>query len=499
MPNIFALLVLYSWPLLVFFMYSRLPVQRAFIWSILLGYLFMPPASAAFDLPGLPEFSKLEIAAVSSALMAIAFHGTSIIKLPKNPIILLLIFAYVTAPVFTVLTNLEDMQLGRLVISGLNFIEIPALVINQAIFLIPFLMAYSLLSDFDHLTDVLMAFVIGLMAYSILILFEVRFSPQLNIWVYGFFQHSFAQMIRGDGFRPIVFLYHALWIGFFTVMGVVATVALYKNRQHSTSAPFLFAPETIFARFFRNDPRLVYLFMGLFFLFVLVVSKSMGPILFGFSLAAVLLFTRPKLQVVSAFVLTLLVLSYPLLREYEIFPTELLIGAAESASSDRGSSLAFRFFNEEILLERAVEKPWFGWGAGSRNLILDPLSGRLLSIPDGAWIITLGIYGAFGFIAEMGLILMPVFAAFYWRNVTDPKVISPYVPAFSLLLTANAVDMLPNATLTPLTMLLSGAIWRHLEGIPERLKIIARQNPAPLFGGTILPYDPASQDKRTIL
>ena len=99
----------------------------------------------------------------------------------------------------------------------------------------------------------------------------------------------------------------------------------------------------------------------------------------------------------------------------------------------------------------------------------------------------------------MGLILMPVFAAFYWRNVTDPKVISPYVPAFALLLTANAVDMLPNATLTPLTMLLSGAIWRHLEGIPERLKTIARQNPAPLFGGTILPYDPASQDKRTIL
>lgn len=499
MPNIFALLVLYSWPLLVFFMYSRLSVQRAFIWSILLGYLFMPPASAAFDLPGLPEFTKLEIAAVSSAVMAIAFHGPGIFRIPRNPIIILLGLAYVTAPIFTVLTNLEDVFFGRIVLSGLNLIEIPSLVINQAIFLLPFLMAYSLLSDFDHLSDVLMAIVIGLMAYSILILFEVRFSPQLNTWVYGFFQHTFSQMVRGSGFRPIVFLYHALWVGFFTVMGVVAAIALFKNRDHKTTTPFLFTPETMFVRFFRNDPRLVYLMLGLFFLFVLVASKSMGPILFGFGLATILLLTKPKLQIISAFTLTVIVLAYPILREYSFFPTELLVGAAETASSDRGNSLAFRFLNEDILLDRATEKLWFGWGAGARHLVLDPLSGRLLTIPDGHWIITLGVYGVFGFIAEMGLILMPVFAAFYWRNVTDPKVISPYVPAFALLLAANAVDMLPNATLTPLTMLLAGAIWRHLEGVPERLKTVSRLNPNPLFGGTILPYDPSTSGKRTIL
>ena len=499
MPNIFAFLVLYSWPLLVFFMYSRLPVQRAFIWSILLGYLFMPPASAAFDLPGLPEFSKIEIAAVSSFVMALAFHGFSILKLPKNPVILLLGFAYITSPIFTVLTNPDDVVFGRIVLSGLNYIEIPALVIAQTISLIPFLMAYSLLSKFDHLSDILMAIVIGLMAYSILILFEVRISPQLNIWTYGFFQHSFLQMIRGSGFRPIVFLYHALWVGFFTVMGVVAAVALFKNSTHKTSSPFIFAPEYMFRRFFKHDPRIVYLFMGLFFLFVLIVSKSVGPILIGFSLSGMLLLSKPKLQVISAFAIALIVLSYPVLREYELFPAELLVGAAESASADRGGSLAFRFLNEDILLDRASERRWFGWGAGARHLILDPISGRLLAIPDGQWIITLGIYGVFGFVSEMGLILAPAIAAFRWRNVTDPKVISPYVPAFAMLLSANAVDMLPNATLTPLTFLMAGAIWRHLEGVPERLKTAERANPSPLFGGTVLPYDPTSSGKRTIL
>lgn len=90
MPNIFAYLVLYGWPLVAFLMYWKLPLHRAFIWSILIGYLFMPPASAAFDLPALPEFTKLEIAAVSSFVMAVAFHGVSFIRIPKSPVLLTL-------------------------------------------------------------------------------------------------------------------------------------------------------------------------------------------------------------------------------------------------------------------------------------------------------------------------------------------------------------------------------------------------------------------------
>lgn len=499
MPNIFAYIVLYGWPLVVFLMYWKLPVQRAFIWSILIGYLFMPPASAAFDLPALPEFTKLEIASVSSFLMAVAFHGFSFLRIPKSPLLFALIAGYLLAPVFTVLTNSEDVVYGLFTLDGLSLEDIPRLVFYRIFYLFPLIMAYSLFSDFEHLTDFLYALVIGLMAYSLLILLEVRISPQMNIWIYGFFQHSFSQMIRGDGFRSIVFLYHALWVGFFTVMGLVAAVALYKNKACKPSAPFLFAPETIFRRFFREDPRAVYFALTIYFLVVLVLSKSMGPMLFGFSLTATLLVIRPRFQLMIAAVIGALVLSYPLLRGFNLVPVEFLLSLTEAASSDRAGSLGFRLENELVLFERAMEKIWFGWGEGARHLILSPRSGRLLAIPDGEWVIVIGAYGAFGFVTHLGLILFPLFIAVKWRNIDDPSIISPLVPAYALVLAANAVDLIPNATMTHLTFIMAGALWRHLEGVPERLKARVAPQAEQLFGGVILPYNPLQSGKRTIL
>ena len=42
----------------------------------------------------------------------------------------------------------------------------------------------------------------------------------------GYFQHSFEQMMRAGGFRPIVFLYHGLWVAFLTATAVLAAFTL---------------------------------------------------------------------------------------------------------------------------------------------------------------------------------------------------------------------------------------------------------------------------------
>ena len=73
-----------------------------------------------------------------------------------------------------------------------------------------------------------MALVVAGLAYSVPMLIEVRLSPQINIWVYGFFQHNFDQMMRYGGFRPIVFLPHGLWVAFFALMALVAAVGLWR-------------------------------------------------------------------------------------------------------------------------------------------------------------------------------------------------------------------------------------------------------------------------------
>lgn len=503
MPNLFALLVLYSWPVLAFLLYRYLPVQRAFIWSIMLGYLFMPPASAAFNLPALPEFSKIEIAAVSSFVMAIAFHGVKILKFPRHPLMIAVVLIYLSAPIFTTLTNADPVVFGEFVASGFAVTEIPALVFERLFYMFPFLLAYSLLSTPKYLQDMLIALVIGAVIYSAPIMFEARISPQLNQWVYGFFQHAWDQMIRGGGFRSIVFLYHPLWVGMFTLMGTVAATALYLHGTRPERS-FAMEPSFVLRRFASQNPNYVYGYITVFMFVVLVISKSLGPILLSVTVVATLLMLSRIAQLWVAFLAAVVVLVYPVLQGFEVFPNNALVGAAQLASGDRAISLAFRFTNEDLLLGRAMERAFFGWGENARHLFLDPFDGRILTIPDGQWVITLGAYGIFGFIGEIGVLLLPIFFAFQYRRISDPTVLSPFVPAYVLILAANSVDLLPNATLTPLSMMLAGAVWRHLETVPERqrnarVQSIQEEQPAPLFGGTVLPYAAAKQKQRTIL
>ena len=60
------------------------------------------------------------------------------------------------------------------------------------------------------------------------------------------------------------------------------------------------------------------------------------------------------------------------------------------------------------MLAHAAEKPLFGWGGYGRNHVYDMATGRMLTIADGAWIISLGIYGWVGYIAEFGLLALPL-------------------------------------------------------------------------------------------
>jgi hypothetical protein len=66
--------------------------------------------------------------------------------------------------------------------------------------------------------------VVGGLLYLPLCLFEMQMSPRLHSIVYGYHQHSFGQHIRGDGYRPKVFMQHglatALWMATASLVGV---------------------------------------------------------------------------------------------------------------------------------------------------------------------------------------------------------------------------------------------------------------------------------------
>lgn len=443
MPNILAYLALALWPLVVVVLFRRLSLERALIWSILGGYLLLPPV-AAIDLPAVPSLDKMSIPALSAYLVVVFLLRVPVPLIPQSRIGQVLLAVFVFAPFGTILTNPEAIAVAQHhALPGLRLYDAISIIALQAFVILTFALARSLLATAAALREILIALVVAGMAYSLPMLVEIRLSPQINVWIYGFFQHSFEQMVRQGGFRPIVFLQHGLWVAFFAMTAVLAAVSLVRSADDSSRGRLMFAAIWLFA--------------------VLVLCKSIGALVYGLALVPLVFFAGQRVLFHLAVLMAILALSYPVLRSAGHIPTEDLIRIATGFSPDRAQSLEYRFTNEAALLDHAFRKPWFGWGGYERNLLHDPFTGRVATIADGRWVIVLGMFGWAGYIGEFGLLALPLFLLWWERRARAAVRLAAPLGALAVIHGVNMVDMLPNATLTPLTWLIAGALLGHAE------------------------------------
>lgn len=440
MPNAFAYLMLLIWPVVCAVLMRRLPLERGLIWSLLAGYLLLPPI-AAFDLPLVPALDKYSIPNVAVLTVLIFGMKQRVGLWPKTGAIRILIVLFVAGVVPTVLTNSEPLIFEQASLPGLSLRDLFSVVTNQLIILIPFLVGRQILASETGLRELLLAFVIGGLVYSLPALIEIRLSPQINTWVYGFFQHRFDQVIRQGGFRPMVFLPHGLWLAFFMMTTIVSAAALAR-----------WSPPT-------QRPKLMAA-CG-YLLLVLFLSKSLAAWVFALALTPLVLLAPVRLQMQVAVTIGTIAVLYPVLRNAGWVPLDAILAQADAIDHDRAQSLAYRFNNETLLLERAQDKTWFGWGGWGRNLLRDPIFGEILTIPDGRWIIVFGTFGWVGYIAEMGLLALPL--VLLLRKFRKGPAPTPYAAAIAVILAATMADMLLNASLIPLTWLCAGAILGYAE------------------------------------
>ncbi len=470
MPNILAYAMLMLWPVVTLVLFRLLSPGRALVVSLVAGYLLLPPSPAGIDLPLLPPFGKSNIPGLSAVLAVFLLHRGRFALLPPGWGVRLLLLAFVLAPVPTWLSNTDPVFFGRVGLPGMRPFEALALVIQQAMVVLTMLLARALLSapgapDMPARDDgsaglrvLAGALFVGGLAYSLPLLLEVRLSPQLNNWIYGYFQHDFSQTIRGGGYRPLVFLNHGLWAAFFVLSALVAGLALWRAAAGGRRGGYLLGSGWL--------------------ALVLVASKSLGALILGVLAAPVVLLLGARWQLRLALLLGLLAAGYPLAKAGGLVPRAAILEQVERLSEERARSLRFRFDNEDVLLARAAERPAFGWGIWGRNQILDPVSGNFLTVTDGRWIITLGVYGWLGYIGEFGLLLWPLWAL--WRAARRRGAVPVLAGGLALLHGLNMVDLIPNATLTPITWLIAGALL----GVAERLRLVAPEAapaPAPQF------------------
>lgn len=412
--------------------------RRAIIWSILAGYLLLP-VGTGFDAPGIPKMDKTLIPNLAVLVWALLFARYKIIVIPNNKILVGLMLLFISSPFFTMLNNQEPIRLSASTLPGMTIYDAVGLLAKQLIELLPFLIGYSSFRTESDIRDILKALVIAALAYSILILWEARMSPQLHTQLYGFFPHIFSQQVRAGGFRPVVFLGHGLIVSIFVAMATVAAVGLWRNSMRVFSLPGIAYTGYLVA--------------------ILIVCKSVGAVILAVVIGLAFYLLRYRTLITILSIIGLIVVAYPALRGAGLVPVNNIAAVAAEFSSDRAASVQTRIDNEDVLLEKAAQKPLFGWGSWGRGRIYQTdWSGKYdidVTVTDGTWIIVISVFGWAGYIASFGILAYPTARAFRRRNLFAK--FPSYVVLLGVLV-INLLDLLPNSSLSPITWLIAGAL-----------------------------------------
>lgn len=436
---VFALLI---WPFIAMAIFAGLGPARGLIWACLVGYLFLPEYEA-FDLPALPSYNKYTVISLGLMLGALISANKGGPKPETTDKLVRIVLVTLIAGLFlgiagTVMDNTAPVIRAGRFQQGHSIRDLISLSAETLIALVPFFLARRWLTDPKHHVDVLFAIVVLALIYSLLVLFEARMSPQLNRWVYDFFPHSWRQHIRGGGFRPIVFLGHGLSVGFFLMAATLAAFAL--------------------AREASGKNRMIYALAGVWIFLVLVLSRNLGATMLAVLFVPPLLILGRRAMIWVAMAGVLLFMFYPVARAS--LPTEQFVSAIASVAPDRAQSMSFRLKHEGHLVERAMEKPVFGWGGWGRGRVVDE-KGRDQSVTDGAWIIQLGTYGWVGYITYFGLISAPIYCLRRRRDIAPSSI------GLAAILSCGLIYCLPNAAISPQVWLAAGALAGFLQFGPR--------------------------------
>lgn len=163
-----------------------------------------------------------------------------------------------------------------------------------------------------------------------LCLYEVRMSPQLHRFVYGYHPSAFTMTRRFGGYRPMVFMQHGLMLGMWMATATLTGLWLWWNGA--------------LKRLWGMDLQWLVIAMAV----TTVLCRSTGSILLlalGFAVLLAARWTRSSVPMLALLALTPLYIAARL-GGLGIEDTMVSI-SREFISVDRGNSLRFRLQNED--------------------------------------------------------------------------------------------------------------------------------------------------------
>jgi hypothetical protein len=420
-------IVMIGWLPVLMTIFAVVRGHRAVIAAFLVAWLFLP--MFAYDLPGVPDYTKVSATTFGVFLAALLFDSGRLMAFRPRWFDLPMALLCLVLPMVAALVN------------GLGPYDGLSDVAQQCVFWgLPYLLGRLYFSSWDALRDLAVGLVLGGLVYVPLCVLEMKMSPQLHNWVYGYHQHSFAQTYRFGGWRPMVFMQHGLAVGTFMAAATLAAFWLWLSGS---------------VRKVWNM-NLLLVVPALFVTSVLCRSAgALALLMVGIGSLIVLRFSRTKLAVALMLALPLVYIG---LRTVPGWTGGELVEAAQVVSSERAESLRTRLDSERLLWNRASQHLLLGWGRSGRSMVLDD-DGKAMAIPDGMWIIMAGIYGITGlgcFLASMMLGPLALLVRVKAREWNHPAAAGAVCVV--VILAMHMVDNLFNAMLNPIFVLGAGGL-----------------------------------------
>ena len=453
--NILVPIAFLGWTPFVFFLYKKLDARLVPVIAYVIGWMFLPCAD--YDI-FLLHNTKTTVIGISVLAGAYIFDRERLLSFKFNPIDIPMVL-WCTAPFFASIFN------------GLGAYDGGSSMLYQTTsWGLPYYIGRIYFTDTDVLKTLALTIFIGGIIYIPFCWFEMIMSPQLHRLTYGFHQHDFVQSLRENGgYRPMVYMNHGLMTSMWMMLASFLGSWLYYSKAL---------------------PKKIISIQSSYLLLVLIVTtimmQSVGAICYFFIGLAVLYLSSKM----NNYTLVVVLLLCPLLyisarvggswdgRNFSTF-------VAEKFSPTRAQSVQFRFDNETILMKKALEGSFFGWGGFGRSRVFDE-KGKDISVTDGLWIIVFGLYGIYGLSVMILTIQLPVVLFLFRLKPEKLKTETFAAPtAIAIFISLTMIDNLLNAMINPIYMIFGGGLVGMLIKIPESFSGPAENNISDLIEGII--------------
>ena len=439
---------LLGWIPLVLVLFALLSGRRAVLVSFLAAWLFLPVGK----FPYLGLHDKMTVTCAGVLLGTLIFGGKRLWSF-RPWLADLPMLVWCLCPFVSSLTN------------GLGLYDaLSAAYYNSITWGAPYLVGRLYFADREGLRELAVAIFAGGLIYVPFCLWEIRMSPQLHRLVYGYQQHQFAQTFRFGGWRPVVFMQHGLMVAMW--MSAASLIGIWLWRTGTLRSLWRF-PVT-----WLLPPLLV----------TAVLCKSVGALVLLAAGWLTFAIGRRLRTAIPLLCLVAVLPAYMALRISGVWSGRSLVSlAAQMTNRERAASLEFRLKNEDMLVNKALQRKVFGWARWGRSHVYEELGHppEDLTITDGLWVIALGEAGLLGLSAITAVLLLP--AILLWRRRPPWQWSHPAVApaaALAVLLALSMIDNLFNAMLNPIFTLAAGGLVGGKRGMAKTAAAPIQSGPA---------------------